>query len=184
MRKALLVALPIAGVAVVAGLGIAVAGQGDGSGTASPSSSASTSGAPSGPGDGASPTSASASSSAAVPETPSTPADGTPSGTPQGAPVQVVLGYAGWEPNGTVEVGGFVSSAVETGGTCTATLTQGDREVEVAGPAEPDATVTNCGSLVVPGEQLAPGDWEAVLSYSSASSHGESQSATVTVPAR
>ncbi len=190
MRKSLVVALPMAAVAVVAGLGIAVASQGADAGDAAADSSGAMSGAPTAPVDagGSGQASASAPASAAGSATPTaTPSPTTgaaPSATPGGAPVQVVLGYAGWEPNGTVEVGGFVSSAVEAGGTCTVTLTQGGRQVEVAGPAKPDATTTNCGSLTVPGERLTPGDWEATLSYRSSASHGASEPATVTVPAR
>ena len=181
MRKALLVALPLTGVAVAAGLGFAMASQG-GDPAAAPSSSSAVSSTPSAPETdaGAGEASPGAPSTAAT----STPPSAAPSSAGQGSPVQVVLGYAGWEPGGSVEVNGFVSSAVEAGGTCTVTLTRDGRQVEVAGPAEPDATTTNCGLLVVPGEQLTAGDWQATLSYRSAASYGTSQPTTVAVPAR
>jgi hypothetical protein len=182
MRKALLVALPLTGVAVAAGLGLAMASQnGDpGAGASTPSGTVST--APSAPATDAGTSRASSSAPSAATSSATTSA--APSSAGQGSPVQVVLGYAGWEPGGNVEVGGFVASVVEVGGTCTVTLTRDGRQVEATRPAEPDATTTNCGLLVVPDDQLTPGDWQATLSYRSTTSYGTSQPTLVTVPAR
>jgi hypothetical protein len=182
MRKALLVALPLTGVAVAAGLGLAMASQNGDPGAAPSTSSGAVSSAPSAP--GADTDAGQAPSSASSAATTSATTSAAPSATGSGSPVQVVLGYAGWEPGGNVEVGGFVASAIEVGGTCTVTLTREGRQVEATRPAEPDATTTNCGILVVPDDQLSPGDWQATLSYRSATSYGTSEPTLVTVPAR
>lgn len=97
--------------------------------------------------------------------------------------VPVVVSYSGWDPaTRSVMVGGYVAGLVEGGGTCTLTLTRSGLTVEARSPAEPDAAAMACGGLTVPGAKLTPGTWEAVLSYSSASSHGEADSVAVEVP--
>jgi len=108
-------------------------------------------------------------------DTPRTPA---PAGD---APVLIT--FAGWQASaGVVEVGGFVDQVVESDGSCTATLTNGQRTVSASRPATPDATTTSCGWLSVPGHDLAPGTWTAVLSYASRTSTGASAEVEVVVP--
>ncbi len=109
---------------------------------------------------------------------------GAPSTTPSGpAPVAVNVTWSGWDDTtATVLAGGFVGDVVESGGTCTLTLTLGGVVVTGESPAEPDATSTSCGEVVVPGSGLAAGTWEAVLSYSSGRSAGQSAPFTVVVP--
>jgi hypothetical protein len=94
--------------------------------------------------------------------------------------VQVVLSYAGFQPSGTVQANGFAAGVIEDGGTCTLTLTHGSSVVTATSTAAADATTTSCGLLeTAPG--LAPGTWNAVLSYSSPHAHGTSDSVEVTV---
>lgn len=101
-----------------------------------------------------------------------------------GGSVTPVLGYADWDPAGRlVEASGFVSGVVESGGTCTLVLVNGGSRAEATSAAEPDATTTVCAPLTVPGDQLAPGTWQATLSYSSAGSQGTSQPLAVEVAA-
>jgi hypothetical protein len=108
----------------------------------------------------------------------------TPTGTTgsrRDAVVQIT--YYGWNQDTSVlEVGGFVHSLVEEGGACTLTLTQGSERATATREATPNVTSTACGELVVPGDQLAPGAWNAVLTYESADSEGESQPVEVLVP--
>jgi hypothetical protein len=94
----------------------------------------------------------------------------------------VSLSYAEWTPGVGVQAAGFIAGVVESGGVCTLSLTRSGATEQVTLDAEPDATITGCGPLVVPGDQLGPGDWEVVLRYRSASSRGESAPAIVTVP--
>lgn len=71
---------------------------------------------------------------------------------------------------------------VEEGGTCTLTLTQGGASATASREATPNVTSTACGELVVPGDQLAPGTWDAVLAYESERSAGSTEPVEVQVP--
>lgn len=143
-------------------------------------------------GSGASPVTAGETPDPAFPEG-SVPQDQLPTAdeiaTDQPAPppaaddVPVLVTYAGWDPaSSSVEVSGIVDVVVESDGTCTATLTSGDRTVTASGPATPDVTTTACGSVFVAGAELAPGTWSAVLTFASATSSGESEPVEVEVP--
>ena len=102
---------------------------------------------------------------------------------PRPQATDVVLARAAFdEESGSVRGSGYVSPVVETGGTCTLELTRDGRTVSVSGPAEPDASTTVCGGLAVPGDQVGPGRWEAVLRYRSANTSGESAPLDVEVP--
>ena len=102
---------------------------------------------------------------------------------PVGNRADVLVTYAAWDgTNSSVEVNGFVASRVEDGGTCTLTLTQGDESRTASTEAFADATTTVCPPLLVPGGELHPGRWEAVLAYTSDSSTGTSEAVEVDVP--
>jgi hypothetical protein len=101
-----------------------------------------------------------------------------------GGNVTPVLGYVDYDAAGRrVEASGFIAGVVESGGTCTLTLVKGPTQVTATTHSEADATTSNCGSLTVPRDKLAPGTWQASLSYASAGSKGTSQPVTVEVPA-
>lgn len=98
--------------------------------------------------------------------------------------VPVVLSYSAWSPaDRQVLAGGYVTGVIEDGGVCTLTLTQGSATVTVEGPAMPDASTTVCGGLVVPGNRLAAGTWQATLAYASPTHTGTSAPAPVEVAA-
>lgn len=98
------------------------------------------------------------------------------------APVQVQTTFAGWNTtSGAVEVGGY-ATVVEPAGTCTLRLTRGDRVVIRQRIASQDATTVACGGFSVPRSDLTPGEWKAVLSYTSSKSTGEAAALTVKVP--
>lgn len=102
-----------------------------------------------------------------------------------GGTVDVVVSWSGWVDDQTgVEVDGFVVGVVESGGTCTLTLTRGETSLSATSAAEPDASTTLCAPLYLAGADVAAGSWDAVLSYTSASSTGVSAPAVVAVPAR
>lgn len=95
----------------------------------------------------------------------------------------VQITYYGWNPGSSVvEVGGFVPFLVEEGGTCTLTLTQDAATATATRAATPNVTSTACGELTVPGDQLAPGTWSAVLAYESDRSAGVTGAVEVQVP--
>jgi hypothetical protein len=98
------------------------------------------------------------------------------------ATVDVATTYAGWnDASGAVEVGAY-AAAVESGGTCTLTLTQGATTVTTQGTATPDASTTACGALAVGRDRLSAGAWQAVVSYASATSSGVAAPVSVEVP--
>lgn len=96
--------------------------------------------------------------------------------------VSVVLTYADWDPGTGVSAAGYVADTVEQGGTCTLTLTRGGKSVEVTTEGIADASNTACGALTVAPAQLSTGTWTSVLTYSSTTSTGTSQSVQVKVP--
>jgi len=95
----------------------------------------------------------------------------------------IVLSFSGWNVNTTaIEVDGYLTGLVESDGLCTLTLTNGDTSVTTTTPGTPDAKTTSCGGAAVPGDQLSPGAWTAVLTYESSTSHGSSGQVEVQVP--
>jgi hypothetical protein len=91
--------------------------------------------------------------------------------------------YSGWDPGAaSVVAGGFIADVVENGGTCTLTLTRDGVVVSGTAEATADASTTSCGEVRVGDPDLDSGAWDAVLSYSSARSTGESDVFTVVVP--
>jgi hypothetical protein len=103
--------------------------------------------------------------------------------TPAPRTTDVVLSFVGFDKaTAAVEAGGYLSPVVESGGTCTLSLTQGSRTVTAVSPAQADASTTSCGNLSVPRAHLAPGTWTAVLHYSSRTTTGKSAPMPVAVP--
>lgn len=100
-----------------------------------------------------------------------------------GEQVDVTVTFTGWNSTaGEVQVGGYVAGVVEDGGTCTLTLTKDGQSVTGSRPAAPDAATTACGAVVVPGDRVSAGTWQAVLTYSSAAHSGSSEAWDVEVP--
>ena len=93
------------------------------------------------------------------------------------------LTYYGWDDAiGGVEAGGIVMGIVESGGTCTLTLTRGSTAVDVSAEAVDNVTSTSCPALTVPGDRLESGTWQATLSYESESFRGVGDAVEVEVP--
>jgi hypothetical protein len=94
----------------------------------------------------------------------------------------VVLSYLVWDgAAGAVLAGGYVSPVVEDGGTCTLELSRDGESVSASSTALPDASTTSCGELRVPGGELEPGEWSAVLTYESDTASGTSEPLDVQV---
>ncbi|MCA0146215.1 hypothetical protein [Blastococcus sp. LR1] len=95
----------------------------------------------------------------------------------------VFLTYSGWNPAvGAVEVDGHLTVVGTGDATCTLTLTRAGTSVTATVPATPDVNTTWCGGASVPGSQLSPGPWSAVLSYRSGTSTASSEPVEVVVP--
>ncbi|MBJ7451115.1 MAG: hypothetical protein JHC71_03400 [Blastococcus sp.] len=108
----------------------------------------------------------------------------TPAPTEEaGAEVAPQLTYYGWDPAaGAVEAGGIVMGLVESGGTCTLTLTKGSTAVDVSADAVDNVTSTSCPAMTVPGDRLESGTWQATLSYESRTSQGTGDAVEIQVP--
>jgi hypothetical protein len=101
---------------------------------------------------------------------------------PTGRAVPVFVTHSGWNATTeAIEIAGSVD-LLEDGGTCTLTVTQGDKEVTASRPATEDASTTSCGWLTVAGPDVDRGVWTAVLDYRSATSRATSEPVTVEVP--
>ena len=100
-----------------------------------------------------------------------------------GREVSPQLTYYGWDATiPGVEAGGIVMDIVESGGTCTLTLRQGQSSVDVSAESVDNVSSTSCPAMTVPGDRLTPGTWLATLSYESGSSQGTGDAVEVEVP--
>lgn len=100
-----------------------------------------------------------------------------------GTQVQILVTYAGYDPaSAGIEVDGFVSGVVESGGICRLTVTEGAVTLSAQAAATPNASTTACGDVRVVDPRLTSGQWRAVLSYASSTSTGSSAPLPVQVP--
>lgn len=120
-------------------------------------------------------------------ETPSQPAPATATPEDEEAggltPVAVSLTYTGYDPTGpAVVAGGYAAGVVEVDATCTLVLRRDGVELRGEALGTPSAATTDCGEVRVGGDALTSGTWEAVLTYTSETSVGESAAVEVEVP--
>lgn len=83
--------------------------------------------------------------------------------------------------NNSVEVGSFISEVVESGGTCTLTMSKGAQQETTKTDAIKDATTTTCGTMTIARASLNPGKWTAKVTYLSATSEGVSDNIFIEV---
>ncbi|MCL2422453.1 MAG: hypothetical protein FWD11_00935 [Micrococcales bacterium] len=96
-------------------------------------------------------------------------------------PVDLLITSSGWDSaRSAVWVAADVP-VVESGGTCTLTLTKGSTKVEESTPAEPGPYTTSC-AVEVPKARLSSGEWVGVVSYTSAHHSGAGQEVTIRIP--
>jgi hypothetical protein len=97
--------------------------------------------------------------------------------------VAVSLTYTGYDPStSAVVAGGYAADVVEVDATCTLVLRRDGVELRGESLGAPAATTTDCGEVRVGGDALTSGTWQAVLSYTSDTSAGESAAVEVLVP--
>lgn len=82
---------------------------------------------------------------------------------------------------GDFKLNGYVPEIIETDGVCTLSLRKSDVEIEASKAALRNAQNTSCGQMSVDYDRLSPGEWQAVLSYSSSSSVGSSNVTVVEI---
>ncbi len=88
--------------------------------------------------------------------------------------VSVAVSFA--DVSGTnFEVRAFVPTAIEGGGTCTATLTQGSSKVQKSSEAFVDTSSSQCRPIYIPVSEFpSKGTWSLNITYASATHKGES----------
>lgn len=116
------------------------------------------------------------SDAASLDPTPQVVPETTPEAAPDARRTVAVVPVGSVKSSTVVSAGGYVADAIELGGTCTFTVTQGADTVSGTSAADPDATVTWCENvdLTLP-HPGAP--WTLELRYTSDLSVGD---ATVT----
>lgn len=85
--------------------------------------------------------------------------------------------YAGTDPAGTtVMVGALVTGVSESGGVCTATVSDGTSTWQGESDGVADASSTSCGEIDVAVE--GDGPWQVSVSYASSTARGTSATTT------
>lgn len=85
-----------------------------------------------------------------------------------------IITYAG-QYGDQAEVGAFVSTIFEEGGTCTLTLANGATSKTTSVNAVRNANSVDCPVMAIKRSSLTPGKWEATVSYKSNSATGSSE---------
>lgn len=81
-----------------------------------------------------------------------------------------------------IEVRTFINGVYESGGTCTATFTQGSHKIERQVEAIQGATTTTCDVVAIPRSEFpSAGTWNLVVRYTSPTSSGSSEVTPVEV---
>ena len=97
--------------------------------------------------------------------------------------VAVSLTYTGYDATAAAVVaGGYAAGVVEEDATCTLVLRREGVVLRGESLGTANVTTTDCGEVRVGGAALTSGTWEAVLSYTSDTSVGESAAGEVVVP--
>lgn len=106
----------------------------------------------------------------------------TPTPTPgEKKPVTPIITNANQTASG-INISAFVPGITEDGGSCTLTLTKGGLKVTKTNGAFFSGTNTSCQNFTVsPNDFSESGDWQAVVSYSSATAQGTSANRQITV---
>lgn len=117
----------------------------------------------------------------AAPVATSTPSAGTPtSATDSRKAVVPFITTADWDPAAAaLDVSAIVPGVVESGGTCTVTLTSGSTVRTATSDGVAASSYTGCEAVAV--KDLAAGSWQVRVRYSSSKSAGASALRTVQV---
>jgi hypothetical protein len=112
----------------------------------------------------------------------------TPSATPTLVPgstkraVSPFITLADWDASSSeLDVSAIVPNLVESGGTCTATVTRNGVVRTASAPAAAVSTYVGCNPMTIPGSALSTGTWTVRVTYSSRTATGASAAKTVEV---
>lgn len=95
--------------------------------------------------------------------------------------VKPIISSWGQSSSGSLEVNGFVSEIIETGGTCTLTISKNGTTLSAKSAGSADAQTTTCGEMIIGSGSLSPGQWSATLAYTSSKAEGKSNPTTVEI---
>lgn len=104
----------------------------------------------------------------------------TPTPVTTKKPITPVITNAG-QYGSRVEVRAFMPSIYESGGTCTATFTQGTKKFSRQTEGIKDATTTRCDVFLVPLSDFSSGDWKVIVTYNSSIYSGSSSATSFKV---
>jgi hypothetical protein len=112
----------------------------------------------------------------------------TPSATPTFVPgstkraVSPFITLADWDASSSeLDVSAIVPNLVESGGTCTATVSKGTVVRTASAPAAAVSTYVGCNPMAIRGSLLSAGTWTVHVTYSSRTAAGVSAAKTVEV---
>jgi hypothetical protein len=83
--------------------------------------------------------------------------------------------------SGTLTLGGGVSGLVDTGGTCTVSVSRAGTTVSQKFTASPGPSSTDCGAMSISSPKFTAGTWSLTISYSSPRARGVSAATAVTL---
>jgi len=113
---------------------------------------------------------------------PSTAPSTRPATTRPVSTVRIFLSFHDWSAAQQVaEVGANVEDKVIRDGSCTLTMRRGSLTRTASHKATITPSSTSCGVLTIPGAELSPGAWTAVVTFTSPSATGSSDPVTITV---
>jgi hypothetical protein len=89
---------------------------------------------------------------------------------------------AAWDQDAAeLQVGAIVPNLVESGGTCTVTVSKGATTRTASAPAAGVSSYTGCNPMTIPGSALSAGTWTVQVTYTSRTATGTSAAKTVAV---
>lgn len=94
--------------------------------------------------------------------------------------VKPIVTYA-TQYNSEIEIGGYVNGIFEDGGTCTVTVTKDDKQQTKSVSSVKNVNSVDCPVMALATSSLSPGTWTAVITYTSATAEGKSESKTFEV---
>ena len=100
--------------------------------------------------------------------------------TDTGANVKPIIADSGVYGN-NVEIASFVPGIYESGGVCKTTLSKGSQSIERSSNAVQDATTTRCPTTTIKIQELSSGEWSVVVTYTSSSHQGTSDTKKLTI---
>ena len=79
------------------------------------------------------------------------------------------------------QINAYVPGVFEEGGSCTATLTKGNKTVTKTSTGFQNVSYTSCAPINISGQLTERGTWSLVLSYNSTTAEGKSAAASLEV---